>query len=134
MITGVEYVREECKKRGITIAQLEKDLGFSNGYLNPKKLKQIPYDRAKQIAQYLVIDINRIYDDEDVENNGQHKYYIDDTTAEILEAMAINPKLKSLYYMQRHMNEDEVTASTAFHNTMIALKQKEERLDQDDPC
>ena len=39
MFNGVEYIREICHKRGIAISQLERDLGFSNGYLNPKKLK-----------------------------------------------------------------------------------------------
>ena len=32
-MTGVEYVRDLCKQKGIAISKLEKDLGFSNGYL-----------------------------------------------------------------------------------------------------
>ena len=81
MITGVEYVREECKNRGISIAQLEKDLGFSNGYLNPKKLHKIPYERAKAIAAYLEIDLARILEEEGDGNFQQQSYYIDVTTA-----------------------------------------------------
>ena len=71
--------------------------------------------------------------DEDDANIQQQKYYYDDETAEILEAMATNPKLKALFYAQRNMNEDEVNASTAFYDAMTAMKRKEERLDND-PC
>lgn len=71
---------------------------------------------------------------EAVEKNEQPNYYTDPVTAEIVEAMSVNPKLKALFHMQSHMNDTEVIASTAFHNMMIAEKQKEERLDQDDPC
>ena len=57
METGIDYVRLLCKERNISISKLEKDLGFSNGYLNPKKLKKVPYDRAVMIADYLNGDI-----------------------------------------------------------------------------
>lgn len=53
MFNSVEFVRKVCKQRGIAISQLEKDCGFSNGYLNPKKMTKLPYDRAVQIAKYL---------------------------------------------------------------------------------
>ena len=58
MFSGVEYVREICQQRNIPISVLEKDCGFANGYLNPKKLKKIPYDRALIIAEYLGISVD----------------------------------------------------------------------------
>ena len=61
MFNGVLYVRDLCDKKGIAISQLEKDCGFSNGYLNPKKLKRIPYERAVLIADYLQISVDEIY-------------------------------------------------------------------------
>lgn len=60
MTSGVEYVRELCKKRNIAISTLEKECGFANGYLNPKKVTKIPYDRAVLISNYLSADINRV--------------------------------------------------------------------------
>lgn len=60
MTSGVEYVRELCKKRNIAISALEKECGFANGYLNPKKVTKIPYDRAVLISSYLSADINRV--------------------------------------------------------------------------
>lgn len=60
MLSGVEYVRDICKKRKIAISTLEKECGFANGYLNPKKATKIPYDRAVLIANYLDVSINNI--------------------------------------------------------------------------
>ena len=53
IMTGVEYVRQFCKDNGIPISRVEKDLGFGNGYFNPKKLKKIPMEKAIMIADYL---------------------------------------------------------------------------------
>ena len=55
MFNTVEYIRELCKQRNIPISTLESHCGFSNGYLNPKKLKKLPYDRAVKIGEYLGI-------------------------------------------------------------------------------
>ena len=132
MNQGVEFVREECKRRGISIAQLEKDLGFSNGYLNPKKNNGIPYKRAKLIADYLNVDINLVLgEDSGEEKNQQQRYYTDEVTAKIAEGMASNRKLRALFRMQCDMDPEELDA---FYNLALTMKQKAERLDQDDPC
>lgn len=60
MLSGVEYVRDICKKKKIAISTLEKECGFANGYLNPKKVTKIPYDRAVLIANYLDVSINNV--------------------------------------------------------------------------
>lgn len=60
MFNSVQYVRDLCRERKIPISQLEKDCGFSNGYLNPKKMQKIPYDRALTIAQYLGVSADSI--------------------------------------------------------------------------
>jgi len=60
MFNSVQLVRNLCKDRKIPIAKLEKDSGFSNGYLNPKKMAKIPYDRAVIIAEYLGVSADLI--------------------------------------------------------------------------
>ena len=65
MFNSVQLVRDLCKERSIPIAKLEKDCGFSNGYLNPKKMSKIPYDRAVIIAEYLGVSTNLILTGED---------------------------------------------------------------------
>jgi transcriptional regulator with XRE-family HTH domain len=60
MFNSVEFVRKLCKQRGIAISQLEKDCGFSNGYLNPKKMTKLPYDRAVCVAKYLHVTAQEV--------------------------------------------------------------------------
>lgn len=60
MFNGIEYIREVCNSRKIPITQLERECGFSNGYLNPKKLQKLPYDRAKKISEYLGVSLEYI--------------------------------------------------------------------------
>ena len=60
MFNSVQFVRDICKERGIPVSQLERDCGFSNGYLNAKKLARLPYDRAQLIAGYLGLDVTLI--------------------------------------------------------------------------
>lgn len=68
MFNSVQYVRDLCKERKIAISQLEKDCGFANGYLNPKKMSKIPYDRAVIIAGYLGITANEILNGPECKN------------------------------------------------------------------
>ena len=68
MLTGVEYVRDICLKNKISVSTVEKNCEFSNGYLNPKKLSKIPYDRAVKLINFFNLlgikaDINLILND-----------------------------------------------------------------------
>ena len=63
-MTPVEQVRKICQQRGLPVSQLERECGFSNGYLNPKKLQKLPYDRALRAAEYLDIPVQALLGDE----------------------------------------------------------------------
>lgn len=68
MLTGVEYIRDICSKNKISISTVEKNCEFSNGYLNPKKLSKIPYERAIKLKDFfdtlnIQTDINLILND-----------------------------------------------------------------------
>ena len=65
MFNSVQFVRDICRQRRIPVSTLEKACGFSNGYLNPKKMTKIPYDRAVIIGKYLNVSANRILTGED---------------------------------------------------------------------
>lgn len=68
MFNSAEYIRSVCEIKGVTISRLEKDCGFSNGYLNPKKLKKLPYDRAVIIANYLNVPVYDLLNGPETEN------------------------------------------------------------------
>ena len=51
----LDIIQKLCKENGVTIAKLERDLGFSNGSL--KKSKSIKNDRLREIAQYFHVSM-----------------------------------------------------------------------------
>lgn len=105
-MNGVEYVRELCKKQGITISALEKELKFSNGYLNPKKMEYLPYDRAVLVQKKLGGDITIMTG---VENEGEtNLYYLNDDTKEIAQFMFENPGHKVLLDAVRKTKGEDV--------------------------
>lgn len=66
LFTPVDYIRSFCELHKIPISKVEAACGFSNGYLNPKKLKKIPYDRALKISAYLNVPIDYLLDKADI--------------------------------------------------------------------
>ena len=126
---GVELVRSVCKEKKIPIARLERELGFSNGYLN-MKLKKIPYDRAVQIAKYLNIDVNLILGVEPEPTpeipEGKQIYYLDPETAELAQELLDNPGRRTLLSASRDMTPEQMKALVNMIETM--------RGDSDEPC
>ena len=52
-MNSVERVKAICKERKIPISKIEKDLGFSNGYIGQLRKGSFPADRLALIAEYL---------------------------------------------------------------------------------
>ena len=52
-MNSVERVKQICKERKIPISRLEKDLGFSNGYISQLRKGVFPDNRLAIIAHYL---------------------------------------------------------------------------------
>ena len=55
---SVELVKKICKERNIAISRLERDCGFSNGYIRRLKEGKFPSDRLQIIANYLDVSID----------------------------------------------------------------------------
>ena len=53
----VELIKSMCKERKIPISKLEKDLGFSNGYIGQLRKGVVPNDRLKKIADYFKVSM-----------------------------------------------------------------------------
>ena len=61
-MNSVERVKKICKERKIPISRLEKDLGFSNGYIGQLRKGTFPSDRLVLIADYLGLSIADLTD------------------------------------------------------------------------
>ena len=51
----VERIRNLCEDRNISVAKMEEDLGFGNGFLNPKKVSDVKSKRLIKILNYIGI-------------------------------------------------------------------------------
>lgn len=56
-------IKDFCKKKNITVKQLERDLGYSNGYIITLKNK-IPLNRMLEISKYLNVPYEAFIPDE----------------------------------------------------------------------
>lgn len=62
-MSTVDKVKRICKNRKIPISRLEKDLGFSNGYINQLRKGTFPSDRLALISKYLDVPISELLGD-----------------------------------------------------------------------
>lgn len=96
-MNAVELVKQICKDRKISIAKLERDCDFSNGYISKLRKDHFPVDKAQRISQYLGIDINALIGIEDVIDRSEDVYFIDKQTAEIAQRVFESPELRMLF-------------------------------------
>lgn len=64
-MNSVERVKQICKERKIPISKLEKDLGFSNGYISQLRKGTFPADRIAKISEYLSVSVDYLMTGED---------------------------------------------------------------------
>ena len=108
-MNAVGLVKEICKERKISIAKLERDCDFSNGYISKLKKEHFPVDKAQKISEYLGIDINALIGIEDVlANNSEGVYYINQETAEIARAVYENQELRVLFSAAKDSKPEDV--------------------------
>lgn len=63
-MNSVERVRQVCKEKKIPISRLERDLGYSNGYIGQLRKGVFPTDRLVEIARYLSVPVEYLLDTE----------------------------------------------------------------------
>lgn len=63
-MNSVERVRDICKERKIPISRLERELGFSNGYISQLRKGIFPADRLAQIADYFGVSTDYLLNGE----------------------------------------------------------------------
>lgn len=66
-MNSVERVRAICAERKIPISKLERDLGFSNGYIGQLRKGTFPADRLALIAEYLSLSTDYLLNGEEKE-------------------------------------------------------------------
>lgn len=66
-MSSVERVKSICKEKKIPISKLERDLGYSNGYIGQLRKGVFPTDRLVDIANYLNVSTDYLLTGEEKE-------------------------------------------------------------------
>lgn len=111
----IEIIKDLCSKSGITIAQLEKELGYSNGSLS--KSKTLKAERLMEISRRFNVTMEYLMTGED-QTSG---YYFDPEVVELAQEMATRPELKVLFSASRKVSKESIEAI----NNMIKQMNKE---------
>ena len=108
-MNSVERVKTICKDRKIPISKLERDLGYSNGYIGQLRKGTFPNDRLKEIAEYLEVSIDYLMTGEETKG-----YYLNEETAKLAQEMFEDEDMRSLFNMKRNMPPERFKAHMEF--------------------
>ena len=91
----VERVKMICKERKIPLSRLERECGFSNGYIGQLRKGSIPDDRLIKIANYLDMTVDQLTGVQtDAQPGG---YYVNEDTARTAQQIFDDPYLRILF-------------------------------------
>ena len=111
MGTMVENIREICREKGIAVSRLESDLGYGNGFLNPKKIKAITTTRAAEIAEYLGVSLDALMGMETKKDQpGEGLVNDDPELTDYLQALQSRPEMKMLFHTFKSASKAEIEA------------------------
>lgn len=114
MTTG-ERVRNLCAEKGISVAKLERELGF--GHCSISKANEIRGDRLQKIAEYFGESVEYLTTGERAES-----YYMNAQTVKVAQDYMENPKLRMLFDAARDASAEDLATT---YEMLMALKKKE---------
>lgn len=121
---SVELVKKICKERKIPISRLEKDCGFSNGYIRKLQEGKFPSDRLMIIADYLNLSVSYLMTGEEKEESPI--YYTNEETAKLAQEMFDDEDMRSLFHMKRTMPPDRFKAHMDFMKNLYNQEKGED--------
>lgn len=99
-----EIIQELCRKEGITITALEKELGFGRGSIGKlKKGISMSSDRLKSISDRFGISLEYL-----TTGKQPDQYYLNPETARIAQEVFDNPDLRMLFDAARDVEPDNI--------------------------
>lgn len=105
-MNSVEIVKKLCQERGISIARLERECNFSNGYINKLKNGVFKTDKLQTIADYFEVPVDYFLE---VPNSGHHvEYYIDEQTAQLAQQYFDDPMTRALFDARQGASPEDV--------------------------
>ena len=100
----VDRIKEACTARGVAISRLERECGFSNGYIRGMKDGNMSAERLQKVATYLRVSFNWLLTGEQP-NDG---YYINAETAEMAQNLYDRKDLRMLFDSVRNLSKEQI--------------------------
>ncbi|MFT3982273.1 MAG: helix-turn-helix transcriptional regulator [Lachnospiraceae bacterium] len=121
-MNSVERVKKLCKDRNIPISRLERDLGYSNGYIGQLRKGVFPYERIAAISKYLNISIEYLMTGQEKE---EEPYYLNEETAKLAQDMFEDPDMRALFDMKRNMPPERFKTHMEFMKNLYKQEKGE---------
>lgn len=106
----VDNIREVCKERGTTLAEVERALGIGNGVIAKWATGSPPYNRLVAIAEYLNVPLSRLTGDDGTKKQPTSQ---GDELIEILDACRERSDLRMLFKLSKNATPDDVRKAIA---------------------
>lgn len=104
-----ERIKELCKRKGTSVAEMERALGFGRSSVSKIDKHMPSADKLQKIADYLGVTIDSLMDG--VPNTGQQndaKWYINEETARIAQEIYEDPNKRALFYAARDSRPEDL--------------------------
>lgn len=111
-----DRIKDITMQKGINIATMEKDLGFSQGNLGRMMKNNPKISKLQQVADYLGVTVSMLLG----ENND---YYFDQETAEMADSLFKDKEMRMLFSAARGSSPDDLKNIS---NILLSLKRKEQ--------
>lgn len=120
----IDRIRAICEEKNIPVSQLERDLGFGNGFLNPKKVDDIKTGRLFAILDYLGVSKAEFFGLDSTEaklEEAENKFFDE------LQSMKDDENFRNLMagYKKMKSNPDKVRIMKKF---MDSLNEEDENI------
>lgn len=101
-----DRIKQLCKSKNVTMAKVEADLGFAKGYLSKLDTSTPNGQKLSQIADYFGVSVDYLLGVEKSEH--LNRYYINDETASIAQAVFDDPDLRLLFDAAIDADKDNI--------------------------
>ncbi len=106
-----ERIKEACKKKGVTVSELERDLGFGRSSISKVDKHKPSLERMEQIAKYLgvsVSDLTGAADEQPDDVRDRERYYLDPDARAAAQEVYERPGMRVLFSAARGVSEQDL--------------------------
>ena len=94
-----ERIRELCRERGISISQLERELGFGKGSISKIDKHKPSMDKMQKMADFLGVSVYDLTED---------NWYEDDRAREYVLFLKDHPEYRVLFDASRKVKPEDI--------------------------